>query len=61
MAKLITAKSTLEKKSRMCFHKSMSEKTSTFDEDAESGVLHTGQPHHEFIIRGKCHQISIFI
>lgn len=33
----------------------------TFDKDAEGGVLHAGQAHQKFIVRGKCNQVSIFI
>lgn len=33
----------------------------TFDEDAEGVVLCAAQTHHQFIVRGKRHQVAIFI
>lgn len=33
----------------------------TSDEEAEGGVLHAPQTHHELIIRGEGHQVPIFI
>lgn len=44
--------------------KQSSDKTNnvfTFDVEAEGGVLHKGQTHHQLIIGGERHQVSVFI
>lgn len=33
----------------------------TFDVEAERSVLHEGQTHHQLVIGGERHQVSIFI